>query len=118
MSTDPIGKFLGGARNVVESRSSTLVPLQWNMTILVALMSFLVWAKAPFWLELGTFVLLTIVVLQAGFAYHFFMKHDSVALRSEQHAERNKELDHRVDGDPDPKDNEKKLPVHRSNDLL
>jgi membrane protein implicated in regulation of membrane protease activity len=118
MSTDPIGKFLGGARNVVESRSSTLVPLQWNMAILVALMSFLVLAKAPFWLEHGTFILLAFVVLQAGFAYHFFMKRDSVALRSEQHAERNKELDHRVFGDPNPKDNEKQLPVPHSSDLF
>ena len=48
MSIDPIGKFLSEAGKVVESRSSSLVPLQWNMVILVALLSFLVWVKAPF----------------------------------------------------------------------
>ena len=80
MRIDPIGRFLREAGNVVESKSSTLVPLQWNMVILAALLSFLVWVKAPFWLDVGAFTLLTLIVLQAGLAYHFFMKHDSVAL--------------------------------------
>ena len=93
---------------MVESRSSTLVPLQWNMVILVALLSFLVWVKAPFWLLLCTFILLALVVLQAGFAYHFFMKHDSVALRSEHHALRNKEIDSGDYGGSDPEDREKR----------
>jgi len=107
MKTDRIGEFLHAARNVVESRSSTLVPLQWNMVILVSVLSFLVWVKAPFWLLLGTFILLALVVLQAGVAYHFFMKHDSVALRSERHALRNKEIDHGIYGgfEPEAKEN-------------
>lgn len=99
MTFEPIDRLLQAAGNVVGSKSSTLVPLQWIMAILVGLLLFLVGLKAPFWLLLGAFCLLSLVVLQAVFAYHFFMTKDSVALRSESHAMSKYRIDHGANGE-------------------
>jgi hypothetical protein len=77
------------------------------MAILAALMAFLAWMKAPFWLELCTFILLAFVVLHISLAYIHFMYTDVCALRSEQHNLKNKQIDLGVNSGSDPKDNEK-----------
>jgi hypothetical protein len=101
MTIEPIDGFLRGAGNVVGSKSSSLVPLQWNMAILAALLLFLVGLKVPFWLLLGAFSLLALVILQTVFAYHFFMNKDSLALRSESHAMSKYKINHGANGGRD-----------------
>ena len=101
MKTDFIGRVLAQAGKVVESRSSVLVPLQWNIVILALFLFLFILAKAPAWLDIGVFVLLAIAVMQSAFAHDYFMKKDAVALRSEQHAISKYAIDKGLYGDSD-----------------
>jgi hypothetical protein len=101
MRTDLIGRVLAQAGKVVESKSSALVPLQWKIIIFALFLFMLVVVKAPMWIDIGVFVLLAILVLQSSFSYHYFMKRNPDALRSEKHAISKYAIDKGLYGDSD-----------------
>jgi hypothetical protein len=101
MKSDFVGRVLAQAGKVVESKSSALVPLQWKIIVLVFFLFLFVVVKAPLWIEIGVFVLLVVLVLQSSFSYHYFMKTNPDALRSEKYSISKYAIERGLYGDSD-----------------
>jgi len=101
MKNDVLSRVLAQAGKVVESRSSVLVPLHWITAILVSFLLLSVVTKAPAWMEIGLFVLLTVAILQSILSYNYFMIKNPDALRSEKHVQVMQAIEKGLYGDSD-----------------